>query len=205
MTTALPALVRPAAPTEFEARQQLARVPITQPPGRFWSVVGRLGKKMYGEIPDNGFALARNPKVLFGILGFERRVATWNALDANLKTLATLTAAAEIGCSWCVDFGYFVADKEGLDLGKLQHVQQWRDTDVYTPVERAVIEYAQAMTVTPPTVTDAMVANLRTELGDAAVLELTAIVAVENERSRMNAALGLVAQGFSAACRIPAP
>ena len=61
-------LVRPAAPTEFAARQQLARVPITQPPGRFWSVVGRISKKMYGEIPDNGFALARNRKVLFGVL-----------------------------------------------------------------------------------------------------------------------------------------
>ena len=141
--------------------------------------------------------------MLFGILGFERKVAKWSALDPTLKTLATLTAAAEIGCSWCVDFGWFLAEKDGLDLEKLQHVRQWRDSDVYTPVERAVIEYAEAMTVTPPTVTDAMVANLRAELGDAAVIELTAIVAVENERSRMNAALGLVAQGFSAACRLP--
>ena len=59
------------------------------------------------------------------------------------------------------------------------------------------------MTATPPAVTDTMVTTLRTRLGDAAVVELTAMVALENQRSRMNAALGLVAQGFSAACRLP--
>lgn len=197
------ALVRPAPRTEPAARQQLARIPITAPPGRLWSVLGRIGRRMYGDIPDNGFALARNRKVLFAILGFERRVATWTTLDPTLKTLATLTAAVEIGCSWCVDFGWFMAEKDRLDVEKLQHVQQWRDSDVYSAVERAVIEYARAMTVTPPTVTDAMVSHLRMELGDAAVIELTAMIAVENERSRMNAALGLVSQGFSAACRLP--
>ncbi|WP_111766465.1 carboxymuconolactone decarboxylase family protein [Nakamurella deserti] len=196
-------LVHPAAATEYVARQQLARVPITPPPGRLWSLAGRIGRRMYGDIPDNGWALARNRRVLFGILGFERRVASWKALDPQLKTLATLTAAVEIGCSWCVDFGWFLAEKDGLDLAKLQHVRQWRDSPLYSPVERAVIEFAEAMTATPPAVTDAMVAALRAELGDAATIELTAVVALENQRSRMNAALGLVAQGFSAACRLP--
>jgi hypothetical protein len=35
-------------------------------------------------------------------------------------------------------------------------------------------------------------------------VELTAIVAVENLRSRMNSALGLTAQGFKDRCEIPA-
>ncbi len=198
-------LVRPADPTEYDARRQLARVPITPPPGRWWALAGRVARRVYGDVPDNGWALARNRKVLFAVLGFERKVAGWKALDPQLTTLATLTAAVEIGCSWCVDFGWYLAEQDGLDLEKLRHVQRWRDSDVYTPVERHVIEYAQAMTVTPPTVTDAMVATLRDELGDAAVVELTAMVALENQRSRTNAALGLVAQGFSAACRVPTP
>ena len=36
------------------------------------------------------------------------------------------------------------------------------------------------------------------------LVELTAIVAVENLRSRINAALGLTAQGFRDQCEIPA-
>ena len=48
-----------------------------------------------------------------------------------------------------------------------------------------------------------MVAPLRDALGDDGLVELTMMIAVENQRSRVNAALGLVSQGFSAACRLP--
>ena len=53
-------------------------------------------------------------------------------------------------------------------------------------------------------VTDAMVAGLRGRLDDAALVELTMMVAVENTRSRFNAALGLTSQGFRDRCEIPA-
>ena len=57
-------------------------------------------------------------------------------------------------------------------------------------LERLALEYAEAMTDTPPGVTDEMVERLGRELSEAELVELTAIVAVENLRSRMNAALG---------------
>ncbi|WP_437437935.1 hypothetical protein [Streptomyces olivoreticuli] len=45
--------------------------------------------------------------------------------------------------------------------------------------------------------------RLREHLDDAALVELTAMVAVENLRSRTNAALGLTSQGFRDTCEIP--
>ncbi|MET0840281.1 MAG: hypothetical protein ABWY19_15985 [Marmoricola sp.] len=56
------------------------------------------------------------------------------------------------------------------------------------------------MTATPPTVTDEMVEGLRAELDDAALVELTEMISVENLRSRTNAALGLTSQGFKDHC-----
>jgi len=58
------------------------------------------------------------------------------------------------------------------------------------------------MSVTPPAVSDEMAAGLRRDLGDAAFVELTMMVAVENERSRFNSALGLTTQGFSDRCEL---
>lgn len=107
------------------------------------------------------------------------------------------------GCSWCVEFGFYRANSEGLDLAKLQQVGNWRSSEVVTELERHVIGYAHAMTTTPASVTDDMVSPLRAELGDAALVELTMMIGVENERSRFNSALGLVAQGFPAACQLP--
>ncbi|MBM9478493.1 carboxymuconolactone decarboxylase family protein [Nakamurella flavida] len=197
----------PDPATELTARRELARVPITPPPGPFGRVLGWVGRRMAGRGMaggmDNAFALAHQRQVLVAVALFERRVARWRALDGHLMLLATLAAAREVGCGWCIDYGFREADRAGLDLAKAQEIGRWRDSPVFSSVERRVVGYAVAMTATPPTVDDAMVAALRADLGDAALVELTMMVAVENQRSRFNAALGLVAQGFSASCRLP--
>jgi alkylhydroperoxidase family enzyme len=56
------------------------------------------------------------------------------------------------------------------------------------------------MSHTPPTVTDEMSARLLEQLGAPALVELTAFIGAANLVSRNNMALGIEAQGFSAAC-----
>jgi alkylhydroperoxidase family enzyme len=65
------------------------------------------------------------------------------------------------------------------------------------------MEYAEAMTNTPPTVTDELYARLLDRLGPAAMVELTAFIALSNFGTRSNTALGIKSQGFSDACEIP--
>ncbi|MGH4028517.1 carboxymuconolactone decarboxylase family protein [Actinomycetota bacterium Odt1-20B] len=88
---------------------------------------------------------------------------------------------------------------------KLRDVPAWRDSDAYTPQERDVMEYAEAMSATPPTVDDDLAGRLLSALGEAAFVELTEMIAVENLRSRTNAALGLTSQGFKDSCDIQRP
>ena len=64
------------------------------------------------------------------------------------------------------------------------------------------MEYAEAMTATPPTVDDELVKKLRRHLDEAQLVELTAVVCLENVRSRFNSALGLTRQGFKDRCEI---
>ena len=74
---------------------------------------------------------------------------------------------------------------------------------VFTALERDVMEYAEAMTETPPRVTDELSERLLTKLGAAALVELTAIVGFANSTTRGNTALGTESQGFSRACTLP--
>ncbi len=111
--------------------------------------------------------------------------------------------SAQIGCSWCIDFGYFLSHNRGMDPAKLEGLADWRASDAYTSLERQVLEYAEAMTTTPPSVTDEMVEGLRESLTDDQLVELTAMIALENLRSRTNAALGLTSQGFKDHCEVP--
>jgi AhpD family alkylhydroperoxidase len=141
--------------------------------------------------------------VLKSVMTFEGRVKKWDRLDPTLKSYAQLASAGVIGCSWCLDFGYFMAHHDGLDLAKVREVPRWRESDVFTPLERDVLAYAEAMSTTPLTVTDEMTAHLLEQLGAPAVVELTQMVALENMRSRFNSAAGLQSQGYSDVCELP--
>ena len=80
---------------------------------------------------------------------------------------------------------------------------RWRESAVFTPLERSVMEYAEAMCQTPPTVTDELSAELLGELGAPAMLELTFRVGAMNMTARGNVALGIRSQEFAASCGLP--
>jgi alkylhydroperoxidase family enzyme len=162
-----------------------------------------LTTRFLGQLPDIAYVLWHHRPLSLASLAFEGAVSRWSALDEHLKTCAVLASAAKIGCSWCLDFGYYGAQIHGLDLAKVSQVPRWRESDAFSELEREVMAYAEAMTATPPEVTDEQVARLEDALGAKALVELTMMVAIENERSRVNAAMGLRSQGFSDTCVMP--
>ena len=154
-------------------------------------------------MPEPVEVLWHTPEVAQAGLEFGARVGAWDAADESLKTFAHMAVAAQVGCSWCLDINYFQALNQHLDLAKASQVPRWRVSEVFTPLERDVLEYAEAMTNTPPTVTDELSARLLDRLGPAAMIELTVFIAFSNFATRSNNALGIESQGFSAACEIP--
>jgi alkylhydroperoxidase family enzyme len=96
-----------------------------------------------------------------------------------------------------------MAHNEGLDAAKMRDVPRWRESDVFTPLERDVMAYAEAMSQTPPTVTDELSARLLDQLGAPGVVELTAFIALANVYTRTNVAFGIEAQGLAASCGLP--
>ncbi len=183
-------------------RQPAARIPLTVGRSLFARLMTWYSRRVYGDVLDSGLAMIHNRRVLLSVVRFERAIAKWNRLDPNLKTLAVMASASTIGCSWCMDFGYFEAHSKGLDTSKLEQLPNWRESSAFTDPERRVIEYAEAMTSTPLTVTDELTESIRRDIGDAAFVELTMMVAVENRRSRFNSAMGLTSQGFKSQCEL---
>lgn len=182
--------------------ESTARVPLDKS-GPLGSLIGWLCRRVYGRALDPLKVGLHHRGVLFTTLGLELAASRWKKLPKNLQALAVMASAQEIGCTWCLDFGYWENYHQGVDPQKLHQVPQWDTSEVYTSLERAVMEYAVAATQTPPTVTDEMVATLREGLNDAQIVELTAWVSLENFRSRTNASMGLTGQGFKAECEIP--
>lgn len=179
------------------------RIPKASLDGPLGRLATTLVGRRYGKVPDGMYVYWHNQKVLRAVYGFESKVQRWKSLAPDLRSYAELASASVIGCTWCMDFGYYLAHNEGLDLAKLREVPRWRESEMLSDVEREVIGYAEAMTVTPPAVTDEQVASLVAKLGKAATVELTQIIALENMRSRFNASVGLEDQGYSSVCEVP--
>jgi alkylhydroperoxidase family enzyme len=156
-----------------------------------------------GLVPEPLEATWHNPKVSQDCLELGSKVSGWDAAEESLKSFAHMAVASQVGCSWCLDYGYFEAQNRHLDMVKASQVPRWREADVFTPLERDVLEYAEAMTSTPPTVSDELSARLLDRLGSAALVELTAVIAFANFSTRSNVALGVESQGLAAACAIP--
>jgi alkylhydroperoxidase family enzyme len=179
------------------------RIPRAEITGIFGAMAKRYSKKKLGQVPEPLGVMWHNPPVLKTFFGFSGKAEKWDACDRQLKSFAHMATVSMVGCSFCLDLGYFQAHDEKLDVAKAREVPRWRESGVFTPLERDVMEYAEAMTETPPAVTDEMSKRLLDQLGAPALVELTAFIAAANMASRTNVALGIEGQGFSAGCGLP--
>ena len=83
---------------------------------------------------------------------------------------------------------------------KLCEVLAWRDSKLFSPMERVALEYAERITTTGQKVDDTLFSELKKHFTEAQIVELTAAIAMENFRSKFNPPLGIEAQGF---CMVP--
>ncbi|WP_017936698.1 carboxymuconolactone decarboxylase family protein [Nocardioides sp. Iso805N] len=176
------------------------RVPPKEITGLYGAVVKRFAGRMFGRVPESLGVMWHHLPALKASMGYGQKLQKWHECDEGLKSFAHMAVASYIGCTWCLDFNYFQANNLGLDMDKAREVPRWRESTVFSPLERDAMAYAEAMTQTPVAVTDEMAAGLLEQLGAPGFLELTAVIGFANLTTRSNVALGIESEGFAAAC-----
>ena len=71
--------------------------------------------EQFGLVPEPLEATWHNPKVSQDSMEFGSKVGEWDAADDSLKSFAHMAVASQVGCSWCLDLGYFEAQNQNLD------------------------------------------------------------------------------------------
>lgn len=179
---------------------------IDRPRGLLRRYAWRYSTKRFGRAVDPLRAMAHHSGLLMASGALENIAEKrWRSLDARLRWLAVQATPGAVGCSWCIDFGYYEGMQQGVDPRKVHDVPRWRDSPAYDETERAVLAYAEAINATPSQVTGEHVEALRRHLSEEQIVELAAWIALENYRSRFNASVGVVSEGFSDSCRLPDP
>ncbi len=171
---------------------------------------GRQFAKLTGRDAPNAVepldVYAHLPRLLRNYGRLEQATAQLHRLDWRLQVLAELKTSTLIQCEWCIDLASQIARHSGLTDEHLLALPHYWDCELFTDLEKLVMDYATAMTGTPAEVPDALFAQLRRHLDDVQLIELTHHIALENLRGRFNVAFAIGSAGFTAGmvCAVPA-
>ena len=149
---------------------------------------------------------AHLPGVLRNYGRLEQATAKLHRLDWRLQVLAELKASTLIHCEWCTDLASQIARHSGLTDAQLLALPHYGDSELFTDLEKLVMDYATAMTGTPAKVPDSLFHELRKHLDEVQLIELTHHIALENLRGRFNVAFDIGRAGFTEGmvCAVPA-
>jgi alkylhydroperoxidase family enzyme len=100
-----------------------------------------------------------------------------------------------------MDSNSALSRREGASDEKIAALHDYQSSDLFSPAERVALELADAMTATPPNVTDELFARLQEHFDDAQLVELASMIAQENYRSRFNTTFRIESQGMY--CPLP--
>jgi AhpD family alkylhydroperoxidase len=150
-------------------------------------------------------AYAYLPRLMLGYGAMEEATAKLHRVDARLKVLAELKAATLTQCEYCIDIGSQIAARAGINEDQLLALPRYRESELFTELEKLVLDYAVGMSRTPVDVSDELFARLRDHFDDVQIVELTNIIALENMRGRFNLALDIGSSGFrqGLVCAVP--
>jgi AhpD family alkylhydroperoxidase len=93
--------------------------------------------------------LRHRPQILTGTAAYEMALLGSARMDPRLKQLAELKAAALVTCEFCLDVGSALAAAHGITENQLRDLPRFADSDAFSPDEKLVLEFPEAMSRTP--------------------------------------------------------
>lgn len=171
--------------------QPLTSLPLSLKP------IAAMQQKHYGAVLNPTRWWGRMPRLFWLVALFvgylERKKAR---LDPGLRALLMTRVSQQCECAFCIDANSLRLAQRSGAMAKVQEVAQWRDFALFSPAERVALAYAEAVTSTPPVVTETEKEALHRHFNDDQITEMTALIAFQNLSARFNAALDIPSQGL---------
>jgi uncharacterized peroxidase-related enzyme len=170
-----------------------------------------------GFAPNSVLTMMRRPALARAFTELNRAVMdNHGRVTSELKRLVGHVASRVAGCHYCEAHTIRAAERFGRHLGseakRLEQVWAFRSSALFTPAEKAALEFACAAASVPGAVDERIGAELRRHWDDGEIVELTGVVALFGFLNRWNDAMAteleapaaadgerwLAAQGWSA-------
>lgn len=126
------------------------------------------------------------PESYTAIKGMESYMEKSN-LEPQLKELVKIRASQINGCDYCID----LHTKDALAIGeskeRIDMVYGWRNSSLYTPKERAALEWCESLTLISKTgAPDDVYAEVERLFSPEEIVELTFVIVTINSWNRLS-------------------
>ena len=112
-----------------------------------------------------------------------------SSIEESIRELVEVRVSQINGCAFCVDMHVKRATIYGERALRLHHVAIWRESNLFTPRERACLAWAEVLTQIPAHgVEDEIYERVRTQLSEKEISDLTFSVMTINAWNRVNVA-----------------
>jgi len=108
------------------------------------------------------------------------------SIETALRHLVLLRVSQINGCAYCVDLHTHEALRDGERAQRLHLLVVWRETDLFSPREKAALAYAESVTRVAEThVPDADYLEAARHFNERELVDLTLLIATMNAWNRM--------------------
>src|SRR3954469_13292931 len=133
-----------------------------------------------------------NPGALKAMLGLENYLRQ-SGLDARFLNLIKLRVSQINGCAYCIDMHWKDLRSAGENEQRLYGLDAWRESPYYTDRERAVLAWAEAVTLlTDDHVPEEVFKETHEHFNDDELVSLTLAVVAINGWNRLSIAFRAV-------------
>ena len=168
------------------------------------SELARFFNVTLGFPPNSVLTMMRRPAIARAFIELNRAVmANQGRVTSEFKRLVGHVASRVAGCRYCEAHTIRAAarfgEHEGADAQRLDQVWQFRASELFTPAEKAALEFACAAASVPGGVDERVAEALRRHWDDGEIVELTGVVALFGFLNRWNDAMATEIEAPAAA------
>jgi len=117
-----------------------------------------------------------------------------SGIDPSLIELLEVRVSQINGCAYCLDMHTKEAVHRGETLQRLMSLSVWRETSYYTPLERAVLEFAERLTnIQEEKESDDLHNDLKKYFSNTEIANLSLAIVQINSWNRLVKSFGTIA------------
>jgi uncharacterized peroxidase-related enzyme len=143
----------------------------------------------YGPFRNQVAVFAHVPAALRHLMPLLMELRDAATLPKRYLELAIVAVSKINACNYCVAHHTPFLAVEGMSLGGIDRLLDYRDNPELSEVDRLVVEYAVAATERPTRLPEAMFARLRRHFTEAQIVELTLRITLCGFFNKFNDAL----------------